>query len=73
MWVHPDLVEGRQWTTIINRKFKAIAKVSPCNVVYASSQEAETDVTLLTDSEEETIILVARSRNSLGSVVLEEV
>ena len=30
-----------------------------CNVVCASSQEAETDVPSLTDSEEETIVLTA--------------
>ena len=31
--------------------------VHPCNVVCASSREAETDVSSLTDSEEETIVL----------------
>ena len=50
MWVHPDLVEGWQWTTITNRKSRGKAKVSPYNVVCASSCEAETDVPLLTDS-----------------------
>ena len=44
MWVHPDLVEGQQWTTVTNRKFMGEAKVSPCNVVCAFSREAETDV-----------------------------
>ena len=57
MWVHPDLVEGQQWTTVTNRKFRGKAKASPCNVICASSLEAETDVALLTDSEEETIVL----------------
>jgi len=57
MWVHPDLVKGQQWTDVTNRKSKGKAKAYPCNVVYASSREAETDVPLLTDSEEETIIL----------------
>ena len=59
MWVHPDLVEGQQWTTITNRKSKGKAKSSPCNVVCASSLEVEIDFPSLTDSEEETIILVA--------------
>ena len=59
IWVHPDLVEGQQWTTITNRKSKGKAKASPCNVVCASSREAETDVPSLTDSKEETIILAA--------------
>jgi len=54
MWVHPDLVEGQQGTTVTNRMPEA--KQKP-NVVCASSREAETDVVSLTDSEEETIIL----------------
>jgi len=57
MWVHPDLVEGQQWTTVTNKKSKGKARASPCNVVCASSREAETDVPSLTDSEEETIVL----------------
>jgi len=57
MWVHPDLVEGQQWTTVTNRKSKGKVKASPYNVVCASSREAETDVPSLTDSEEETIVL----------------
>ena len=59
MWVHPDLVEGQQWTTVTNRKSKGKAKASPFNVVCTSSWEAETDVPLLTSSEEETIVLTA--------------
>jgi len=59
MWVHSDLVEGQQWTTITNRKSKGKVKASSCNVVCASSWEAETDVLLLTDSEEGTIVLAA--------------
>ena len=35
-------------------------KASSCNVLYASSREAETDVPSLTDSEEETIVLTAK-------------
>ena len=57
MWVHPDLVDGQQWTTVTNRKSKGKAKATSCNVVCASSREAETDVPSLTDSEEETLAL----------------
>ena len=57
MCVHPDLVNGQQWTTVTSRKSKGKAKASSCNVVCASSREAETDVPSLTDSEEETIVL----------------
>ena len=65
MWVHPDLVEGQQWTTVNNRKSKSKEKASPCNVVCASSREAEIDVPSLTDSEEETIVLAAEQNAPL--------
>ena len=58
MWVHPDLVKSKQWTTVTNRKFKGKAKASPCNVVCASSREAKIDVPSLTNSEEEIIVLI---------------
>jgi len=48
MWVHPDLMEGQQWTTVASRRSKGKAKASSCNVVCVSSREAETDVPLLT-------------------------
>jgi len=59
MWVHYDLVESQQWTTVTNRKSKSKAKASPCNVMCASSREAKTDIPSLTNSEEETIVLAA--------------
>jgi len=59
MWIHPDLVDGQQWTTVTSRRSKGKAKASSCNVVCVSSREAETDVPSLTDSEEETIVLAA--------------
>ena len=33
MWVHPDLVDDQQWTTVTNRKSKGKTKASSCNVV----------------------------------------
>ena len=59
------LLDGQQWTTVTNRKSKGKAKASSCNVVCASSQEAETDVLSLTDSEEEMIILAAELNKPL--------
>jgi len=59
MWVHPDLMEGQQWTTVTNRKSKGKARASPCNVMCASFREAEIDVPSLTNAEEETIVLTA--------------
>jgi len=29
MWVHPDLVDGQQWTAVTNRKSKARLKLHP--------------------------------------------
>jgi len=57
MWVHPDLVEDQQWTTVTNRKSKGKAKALPCNVVCTSSRKVEIDVPSLTDSEDETVVL----------------
>ena len=65
MWVHPDLVEGQQWTAVTNRKSKGKGKASSCNVVCATSREAETDVLSITDSEEETIVLTAELNKPL--------
>ena len=65
MWVHPDLVDGQQRTTVTNRKSKGKTKASSYNVVCASFREAETDVPLLIDSEEETIVLAAELNKPL--------
>ena len=65
MWVHPDLVEGQQWTTITKRKSKGKTKASSCNMVCASFREANTDVPSITDSEEETIILTTELNKPL--------
>jgi len=53
MWVHPDIVENQQWTTVTNKKSKGKAKVSSSNVVGISTRETKEDVASLTSSEEE--------------------
>ena len=65
MWVHLDLVDSQQWTTVTSRTSKGKAKASSCNVVCASSREAETAVPSLTDSEEETTVLAAEPNKPL--------
>jgi len=67
MWVHPDLVQRQQWTTMTNKKSKGKARATSCNVVYASSREAKTDVASLTDSEEERIVLAVKQSAPLGA------
>ena len=53
MWVHPDIVESQQWTTVTSRKSKGKAKASSSNVVGISTRETEEDVAFLTSSGEE--------------------
>jgi len=53
MWVHPDIIQSRQWTTVIIKKSKGKASASYCNVVSLSLRETEEGITSLTDSEEE--------------------
>ena len=52
MWVHPDIIQSRQWTVTI-KKSKGKASASYCNVVSLSLRETEEGITSLTDSEEE--------------------
>ena len=53
MWVHPDIVESQQWTTITSRKSKGKARVSSSNMVSISIRETEKDVTSFTSSGDE--------------------
>jgi len=53
MWVHPDIVERQQWTTVTNKKSKGKAKASSSNVVGISTRETEEDIVSLTSSGEE--------------------
>lgn len=66
MWVHPNLIEDEsQWTIVSRNKSKGKAKASVCNIMCASSKEADFDVPPLTDSEEETMILATQTEASL--------
>ena len=59
MWVHPDIVESQQWTTVTNRKSKGKAKAFSSNIVGISTRETEEDVTSLTSSGEEEFAFAA--------------
>jgi len=59
MWVHPDIVESQQWTTVTNRKSRGKAKASFSNVMSISTTETEEDVASLTSSGDEESTLVA--------------
>ena len=41
MWVHPDMIESQQWTTMTNGKSRGKTKASSCNVVSVSPREIE--------------------------------
>ena len=51
MWVHPDIVKSKQWTTVTGRKSKGKARASSSNVVSISTRETKEDVAFLTSSE----------------------
>jgi len=59
MWVHPDIVESQQWTTVTSRKSRGKAKVSFSNVVSISTRETEKDVASLTSSGDKESAFVA--------------
>ena len=59
MWVHPDIVESQQWTTVTCSRSKGKAKASSNNVVRISTRETKKDVTSLTSSRDEESALVA--------------
>ena len=65
MRVHPDLMDSQQQTIVTNRKSKGKEKAPSCNMVCASSREAETDIASLTNSEEEEIVLAAEQNAPL--------
>ena len=60
MWVHPDIVESQQWTTVTNRKSKGKVKASSNNVVGISIRKTEKDVASLTSTEEEESAFAAK-------------
>ena len=59
MWVHPDIVESQQWTTVMSKKSRGKAMTSSSNVVSISTREIEEDVASLTSSGDEESTLVA--------------
>ena len=67
MWVHPDIVQSQQWTTVTNRKSKGMAKASSSNVVSISTRETEKDVSSLTSSGDEKSAFAADSGTLLTS------
>jgi len=59
MWVHPNIVESQQWTTVKSWKSKGKARVSFDNAVSISIRETEEDVASLTSSGDKESTFVA--------------
>jgi len=54
MWVHSDIDESQQWTTVTNKKSKGKARASSTNVVSIFTRETEEGVaTLISSGEKE--------------------
>ena len=53
MWVHTDLIETQQWTTVTNKKSKENARASYSNVVSVPTRETEEGAASLINSGEE--------------------
>ena len=67
MWVHPDIVQSRQWMNITNGKSKGKAKAFSSNVVGIFIRETEEDVASLTSSGEEESVFATNTGASLTS------
>ena len=48
MWVHLDIVQSQQWTTVTNKKSNSKAKASSSNVMSISMRDTKEDVAPLT-------------------------
>ena len=59
MWVHPDIIESQQWTTVIHKKSKGKTKVSSNNMLGISTRETKEDVASPISSGEEESVLAA--------------
>ena len=64
MWVHPDLVEGQQWTTITSRKSRGKQKLHLAMWCVLPPGKQKIDIPSLTDSEEEETIVLAAELNA---------
>ena len=59
MWVHPNIMQSQQWTTVTSKKSKGKARASSSNVVSISTRKTEEDVASLTISGDEESVFVA--------------
>ena len=67
MWIHLDIIESQQWTTVTSRKSKGKAKASSSNVMSISTRETEEDIASLTSSRDEESALVTDTGAPLTS------
>lgn len=59
MWIYPDLVEGEHCTTVISKKKIRMEKNVGYHVISLCIWEYNTSASLLTNSKDEQIVLIA--------------
>ena len=67
IWVHRDIVQSQQWTTVTNKKSKGKAKASSSNVVSISTRETKEDVASLSSSGDKKSAFAADTGTTLMS------
>jgi hypothetical protein len=59
MWVHPDLLEDEQWTSVTSKRSKGKGKA--CHIVSASLEDEGAETASLTDSDEDRVALTTQA------------
>lgn len=66
MWVHPDFVKDEKWTTVISKQKQKIKSLN-CYVTSLIGDDNDTSTSLLTDSEEQQIVLMVNQALTEGT------
>jgi len=61
MWVHPDIIESQQWTTVASIKSKGKAKASSSNVVSLQEKLRKIIASLTSSGDEESAFVADTS------------
>jgi len=61
MWVHPNIMQNQQWTTVTSGKFNGKARASSGIVVSIFTRETKKDVASLTSSGDEESAFIAET------------
>lgn len=61
MLVHPNIVKDEQWTMVVSTKTQKIKKEMDCHIIFLLADDYDTSTSLLTESEQEQIVLMEES------------